>query len=195
MKSNYCTAMVLYDDDERAKQTFINCLETPWTEANLLPSDSPNPLNPPRVRACPLGIVACCGMCTKKCKSRCLLDTQSRLNFHYLNLKAVRELQSNPEPGILEKHLTQLLPYEEACIIIEQLISGYHHNRRELKQLGIWENPHKFNYAPRVKFHPGTNKPEIDPATGFVRIDSWPNSGLCPHCLPTTRAYIIKPER
>lgn len=177
-KSNYCIALRSETD---TSTIMINPSESPWTQDESLTAE------PARVRECPKNYVSCCGMCTRKCSHRCILDLKSRLHMLYVNEKSRRELEGGPMTTI-ESVLSSPISYDAAVELISHYISGYHNSyrRKELRRNGISENPHKYNYAPRVAINPSTGKPEVDPITGHMRIMSWPYSGLCPHCLPTS---------
>lgn len=45
-------------------------------------------------------------------------------------------------------------------------------------------NPYKIDYAPQVEVDPHTGKRKCDARTGELHILAWPQTGLCPFCLP-----------
>ena len=166
-----------------------------------------------RAKVCPRGQTICCGTCTYVCSERCGLDIAIRIQLRLMTMKADqkrleltmpreevlrRESALNRSIRLLVESPTSTASQFNA--LINQLISGYWNaeNRRELRMNGNYENPNKLNYSPRLEYeaHPKSGKPRIkaNPDTGEVVVLTWPNSGLCPFCLPTNSARHRMPK-
>lgn len=166
-----------------------------------------------RAKVCPRGQTICCGTCTYVCSERCGLDIAIRIQIRLMTMKAdqkrleltmpreeviKRESALNRSIRLLAESPTSTASQFNA--LINQLISGYWNveNRRELRMNGNYENPNKLNYSPRLEYeaHPKSGKPRIkaNPDTGEVVVLTWPNSGLCPFCLPTNSARHRMPK-
>ena len=166
-----------------------------------------------RAKVCPRGQTICCGTCTYVCSERCGLDIATRIQIRLMTMKADQkrlELTMTREELIrresaLNRSIKLLVESQTSTAsqfnaLINQLISGYWNveNRRELRMNGNYENPNKLNYSPRLDYeaHPKSGKPRIkaNPDTGEVVVLTWPNSGLCPFCLPTNSARHRMPK-
>lgn len=164
-----------------------------------------------RAKVCPRGQTICCGTCTYVCSERCGLDIATRIQIRLMTMKADQKrleqqlLGSRNKESALNRSIKLLAesPTSTASqfnALINQLISGYWNveNRRELRMNGNYENPNKLNYSPRLDYeaHPKSGKPRIkaNPDTGEVVVLTWPNSGLCPFCLPTNSARHRMPK-
>jgi hypothetical protein len=162
-----------------------------------------------RAKVCPRGQTICCGTCTYVCSERCGLDIAIRIQIRLMTMKADQKRLELTMPHRQESALNRSIrllvesPTSTASqfnALINQLISGYWNveNRRELRMNGNYENPNKLNYSPRLEYeaHPKSGKPRIkaNPDTGEVVVLTWPNSGLCPFCLPTNSARHRMPK-
>lgn len=162
-----------------------------------------------RAKVCPRGQTICCGTCTYVCSERCGLDIAIRIQIRLMTMKADQKrlelTMPHRQESALNKSIRLLVesPTSTASqfnALINQLISGYWNaeNRRELRMNGNYENPNKLNYSPRLEYeaHPKSGKPRIkaNPDTGEVVVLTWPNSGLCPFCLPTNSARHRMPK-
>ena len=132
-----------------------------------------------RTKACSRGFLSCCGACTFVCRTRCATDIASRLQLYVLE-----------DPTRLKALMDPAVTYEQYCGMVNSIISGYFNadRRRSLRSRGIIENPNKFAYYSHIAMepHPRTGKPrpQVDTRTGRVILLQWPESGMCPHCLP-----------
>lgn len=146
---------------------------------------------PGRTSPCSRGMNRCCGVCTKICNDRCMYDIASRIQMYLLQ---------SPDPDsamyrtVVDTMNNRETTYLQFCGLINQMVSGYFNasKRKELRKNGIIENPNKLNYSPRLEYEinerTGKVSPKANRETGQVCVVEWPNSGLCPFCLPTNSA-------
>lgn len=131
----------------------------------------------------------CCGQCTRQCSNRCIQDCLHRLYMW-------RKLYENtPEADRCKLPLSvrmiviqEFETHEELSWAVGDILSRK--TNSELKEymenasLRPEENPYKIDYAPQVEVDPSSGKRVVDPVTGELHILEWPQSGLCPYCLP-----------
>lgn len=123
---------------------------------------------------CPLKIMTCCGMCIRRCYSRCTQDILHRV-WMYINSPTIGDYAASVLKDVCYdnpnyRHVTQL--------VYEYFNTQHKYNLGEiLKEYPKWiiwkEHSHKFNYAPRV--------------VGDNDVQHWPATGLCPFCIPPTK--------
>ena len=59
-------------------------------------------------------------------------------------------------------------------------------------------HPYRNDYGPEVAIDPSTGRRMVNPITGQIQLVEWPESGLCPFCLPNVtidRHYVKKEVR
>jgi hypothetical protein len=147
---------------------------------------------PFRVETCTTCPMLCCGQCGKPCPHRCV---QYMLHRTWsicsgVNENSPKDLQEFKKmaylPGMTFHHLSELF---------SQFLTT-DHNRR-LKEYP--EHPYTQDYAPAFKYTDlvvaGRLKRAVDPETGVVEIYEWPESGLCPYCLPYVSATLSMAQR
>ena len=142
----------------------------------------------------------CCCTCTRLCVHRCLHDCFVRLWLWQ------RELDSlgiaTMRPG--QKLVSAASPYFATQCAVLNVYTSY----RQLSQVISSTISARMNtYIQEVRARGGTNlnamdysmqlklnakgKPIADPETGKLEVLYWPQSGLCPFCLPD-RSYQLK---
>lgn len=144
-----------------------------------------------RTLGCKRGMSCCCN-CTIACDRRCLHDCFVRLWFWAQELKG---LGVDFEPGARLLPLTN--PHFATQCTLMTVCTGYRHLTRMVNGLitgrnnpairdlyqreGI--NPGKMDYSQQLQLT-ADGKIIADPVTGHLKIRAWPESGLCPYCLP-----------
>jgi len=136
------------------------------------------PFRPLTCSYCPM---MCCGMCGRPCKVRCVQDLLHKTKFMNSlqldddKLDTFKKLSTNPT--ITYTQLQQLF-----CNTYPSM-----HNKRR-------NNPFTLDYAPKYKgitrTSKGVQKRSFDPITGQAAIYEWPETGLCPYCLPEVSATV-----
>ena len=142
---------------------------------------------PFRLRVCPIGL-ACCGMCSRTCSCRCIQDV-----LHKLYIKAAPIIYNGVEGDYLMREAYKIIrnPLANHLSIMEVFDSMY--TKMGGKPSGKEKNRAKdkrdlmYDYAPIAVGRPnkaGNIMRERNPETGEVLLHNWPDTGLCPYCLP-----------
>lgn len=133
---------------------------------------------PCRVEPCPLNIMTCCGMCIRRCRSRCVMDTAQRAYLYVYGYG-----QQEYSAAILRQYLCQEPDYKALAESVKDFMitSDKYGAKKYLKDEPKWtqlrESSQRFNYAP-------ANDISYDPDTNIYDQLYWPQSGLCPFCIP-----------
>lgn len=144
-----------------------------------------------RTLGCKRGMSCCCN-CTTACDRRCLHDCFVRLWFWAQELKG---LGVDFEPGARLLPLTN--PHFATQCTLMTICTGYRHLTRMVNGLitgrnnpvirDLYQregtNPGKMDYSQQLQLT-ADGKIIADPVTGHLKIRAWPESGLCPYCLP-----------
>lgn len=133
----------------------------------------------------------CCGVCTRKCHSRCMQDCLNRLYMWRMMVQSTPEDQRDQIPlavrMIVKQHFETL--YDLSWCVGEIVSRNTNATLKKYmtdNHMYPAENPYKLDYSPRVDVDELTGKRKIDPVTGFIKYLEWPKSGLCPFCLPNS---------
>lgn len=149
----------------------------------------------------------CCCTCTKLCAQRCLHDCFVRLWLWKRELDSLG-IATNPaqlsEQGGSARLVSAASPYFATQCAVLNVYTSY----RQLSQvIGSTVSARMNTYIREAQARGGTNlnsmdysmqlklnakgKPIADPETGRLEVLYWPQSGLCPFCLPD-RSYQLK---
>ena len=149
----------------------------------------------------------CCCTCTKLCAQRCLHDCFVRLWLWKRELDSLG-VATNPaqlsEQGGSARLVSAASPYFATQCAVLNVYTSY----RQLSQvIGSTVSARMNTYIREAQARGGTNlnamdysmqlklnakgKPIADPETGRLEVLYWPQSGLCPFCLPD-RSYQLK---
>lgn len=144
----------------------------------------------------------CCGVCTRRCHSRCIQDCLNRLYMWRLMVAttpADRYQQIPLAIRLIVKQDFETLYDLSWCVgdIISRSYNSVLGNYMKEYNMYPSENPYKLDYSPAPEIDTTTGKQKIDPVTGEMHYLNWPKSGLCPFCLPkaTISRRRIKSER
>ena len=145
----------------------------------------------------------CCCTCTKLCMHRCLHDCFVRLWLWKRELDSLGIVTM--QPSAAGQHLVSAAsPYFATQCAVLNVYTSY----RQLSQvIGSTVSARMNTYIREAQARGGTNlnamdysmqlklnakgKPIADPETGKLEVLYWPQSGLCPFCLPD-RSYQLK---
>ena len=138
-------------------------------------------------------MLSCCGVCSRYCYHRCIQDILHKLYIKAYNIYA----------GII--------PYEKASVIsrvsydvlmnsktnyqtlLEVLYSfATYMWDEEREDEGFDMDNYKYDYAPRTEVTTdciGRDRKICNPETGEVIFSNWPESGMCPYCIPRVLVY------
>ncbi len=177
-------------------------------------SDLGIPFGCPTDKKCPHSVGAmtrCCGQCTRNCDTRCVQDILTRI---YMLVHPWRDVPEEQRPLQIKLIMLQLedprkTSYRALTQIANDLQSISHNPKlraykAQFKERGeTIENPDHLDYAPAYIYYqdPKTHQEKIkcDPDTGVCGLRHWPESGLCPWCLPrklvNARAQISAKKR
>lgn len=136
----------------------------------------------------------CCGVCTRKCHSRCIQDCLNRLYMWRMLVESTPEEQRDQLPLAIRMIVKQNFEtLYDLSWNVGEIVSR--HTNATLNEymtknnMYPGENPYKLDYSPRVDIDETTGKRKIDPNTGVIKYLDWPKSGLCPFCLPKTTIH------
>lgn len=145
----------------------------------------------------------CCCTCTKLCAHRCLHDCFVRLWLWKRELDSLGIVTMQPSVAG-QKLVSAASPYFATQCAVLNVYTSY----RQLSQvIGSTVSARMNTYVREAQARGGTNlnamdysmqlklnakgKPIADPETGRLEVLYWPQSGLCPFCLPD-RSYQLK---
>lgn len=145
----------------------------------------------------------CCCTCTKLCTHRCLHDCFMRLWLWKRELDSLGIVTMQPSAAD-QKLVSAASPYFATQCAVLNVYTSY----RQLSQvIGSTVSARMNTYVREAQARGGTNlnamdysmqlklnvkgKPIADPETGKLEVLYWPQSGLCPFCLPD-RSYQLK---
>lgn len=145
----------------------------------------------------------CCCTCTKLCVHRCLHDCFVRLWLWKRELDSLGIVTMQPSVAS-QKLVSAASPYFATQCAVLNVYTSY----RQLSQvIGSTVSARMNTYVREAQARGGTNlnsmdysmqlklnakgRPIADPETGRLEVLYWPQSGLCPFCLPD-RSYQLK---
>ena len=145
----------------------------------------------------------CCCTCTKLCAHRCLHDCFVRLWLWKRELDSLGIVTLQPSVAG-QKLVSAASPYFATQCAVLNVYTSY----KQLSQvIGSTVSARMNTYVREAQARGGTNlnamdysmqlklnakgKPIADPETGKLEVLYWPQSGLCPFCLPD-RSYQLK---
>lgn len=152
----------------------------------------------------------CCCTCTRLCAHRCLHDCFVRLWLWKRELDSLgvatspTQLSQPGERGGSARLVSAASPYFATQCAVLNVYTSY----KQLSQvIGSTVSARMNTYVREAQARGGTNlnsmdysmqlklnakgKPIADPETGKLEVLYWPQSGLCPFCLPD-RSYQLK---
>lgn len=131
-------------------------------------------------------MLSCCGMCDKRCDKRCVQDMYTKLYFRMqrgdMEAQVIRDMLTNPG-----------LNYDTLRDLYDSVYTKFRNDT--VKRESIDPDAFKFNYAPRMvgkTDRRGRQWLEVDPVTGDGKVLWWPQTGLCPYCMPRITHYTIR---
>lgn len=131
----------------------------------------------------------CCGICTRRCKTRCVHDCLHRLYMWKKLVENTPEDELEQIPISIRFIVNQRFEsHAQLSWVVGDILSRSCNTvvDQYMKdaQLFHTENPYKLDYSPQLAVDPATGKRIVNPATGELTVLEWPKSGLCPYCLP-----------
>lgn len=131
----------------------------------------------------------CCGVCTRRCRHRCIQDCLHRLFMWKKMVDNTPEESQHLIPLNIRLAVRQHFEsHEQLSWVVGDILSQSTNSelKEYMKSEGLRpeENPHKIDYSPQVEFDTLSGKRMVDVHSGELRIIPWPESGLCPYCLP-----------
>lgn len=145
----------------------------------------------------------CCCTCTKLCAHRCLHDCFVRLWLWKRELDSLgivtmqpsvagQRLVSAASPYFATQCavLNVYTSYKQLSQVIGSTVSARMNTYIREAQARGGTNLNAMDYSMQLKLN-AKGKPIADPETGRLEVLYWPQSGLCPFCLPD-RSYQLK---
>lgn len=131
----------------------------------------------------------CCGECTRSCSMRCVQDCLHRLYMWNQMVKHTPEAERHKLPLALRLIVEQKFEsHQQLAVCVGEILSR--HTNTELakymeeRELSQYMHPYRNDYSPSVVIDPATGKRKTNPETGEISYRNWPETGLCPYCLP-----------
>lgn len=139
---------------------------------------------------CPRRTNVCCGGCIRKCDSRCVQDMYTKLNMLY----ETEARKSKDKPSYLMQLIQSTLSDPE--LTYKKLMDFFN----DLQRGGL---VYELNYTPQTQIDyvsetSGRAFKKVNKQTGDVAVMYWPESGLCPYCVPNVTAqarYARRPKK
>ncbi len=184
-------------------------LESPERARELEPNEAGSPLLY-RAAGCNRARRCCC-TCTKLCLHRCLHDCFVRLWLWKRELDSLGIATSRAQPVQPDEHapagqklisaaspyfatqcavLNVYTSYKQLSQVIGSTISARMNTHIQEAQARGGTNLNSMDYSMQLELN-AKGKPIADPETGRLEVLYWPQSGLCPFCLPD-RSYQLK---
>lgn len=145
----------------------------------------------------------CCCTCTRLCAHRCLHDCFMRLWLWKRELDSLgivtmqpsvagQKLVSAASPYFATQCavLNVYTSYRQLSQVIGSTVSARMNTHIREAQARGGTNLNAMDYSMQLKLN-AKGKPIADPDTGKLEVLYWPQSGLCPFCLPD-RSYQLK---
>lgn len=145
----------------------------------------------------------CCCTCTKLCAHRCLHDCFVRLWLWKRELDSLGIVTM--QPSVAGQKLVSAASsyfatqcavlnvytsYKQLSQVIGSTVSARMNTHIREAQARGGTNLNAMDYSMQLKLN-AKGKPIADPETGRLEVLYWPQSGLCPFCLPD-RSYQLK---
>ena len=132
----------------------------------------------------------CCGSCVRRCRSRCVQDTLHKLYMSAIHVYMghVKYEDASLLSQMAFKELTN--PHTTYETLLDIVNYGY---TRGLNPEEDWRGSVedsdilRYMYAPIPEIwytKKGRIVKDCDPETGKYKFIEWPDSGLCPYCMP-----------
>lgn len=155
-----------------------------------------------RTQKCAKSGLTCCGTCSVRCRFRCPQDVLYRAKLlaapimHALDKDEAYRRASTVQQMMYDELVSERPRYKVIYAMIQEYINPRKNKALRdsiMKDYGGDNTPMRLDYAPVVEFETYVNqggkeitRRKVDPSTGNILIRNWPQSGLCPYCLPTT---------
>lgn len=145
----------------------------------------------------------CCCTCTKLCAHRCLHDCFVRLWLWKRELDSLGIVTMGPGQKLVSAAspyfatqcavLSVYTSYKQLTQVIGSTVSARMNTYIREAQARGGTNLNAMDYSMQLKLN-AKGKPIADPDTGKLEVLYWPQSGLCPFCLPD-RSYQLKKRK
>lgn len=131
----------------------------------------------------------CCGDCVRQCYTRCVQDCLHRLWVWNKTVESAPEDERERIPLAIRLIVNQKFESHQQmswCVgeILSRKTNVQLKEYMERAGLTDWSHPYRNDYGPTVALDPKTGKRIVNPITGEIKLLKWPESGLCPYCLP-----------
>lgn len=142
----------------------------------------------------------CCGDCVRQCYIRCVQDCLHRLWVWNQMVQATPESEQERIPLAIRLIVKQKFASHRHlswCVgeILSRKTNMHLKEYMERADLNNLTHPYRNDYGPTVALDPHTGRRMVNPVTGEIQLHHWPESGLCPYCLPNVtidRHYVKK---
>ena len=147
---------------------------------------------PFRKHACPR-TRKCCAECTRRCPYRCVQDCLNRM---YMWRQSFNQPTSKV-PEALKLMVNQKFETaEDLATAVGEILSVSTNPQLkryiESNHISSRTHPYKLDYEQDYRYDERGRR-VVNKTTGELSLNNWPESGLCPYCIPTNmidRRYI-----
>lgn len=143
----------------------------------------------------------CCGDCVRQCYYRCVQDCLHRLWTWNKMVESTPEAERERIPLAIRLIVNQEFESHQHlswCVgeILSRKTNAQLKEYMERAELTNYSHPYRNDYGPTVAIDPATGRRMVNPITGKIKLLDWPESGLCPYCLPnvTVDRHYTKKE-
>lgn len=131
----------------------------------------------------------CCGTCTKQCYTRCIHDCLHRLWMWNQLVENTPVEERDKLPLAVRLIVNQEFEsHAHMSWCVSEILSCRTNTQvaKMMLRTGVpWhQHPYYNDYSPSYAYDEQTGKRIINPSTGELKLANWPESGLCPYCLP-----------
>lgn len=128
----------------------------------------------------------CCGQCVRQCRTRCVQDCLHRLYMWNQAVISTPKYEQDRIPLAIRLIVNQKFETPQQLSWCVGEILSCRTNKAMAKHVdGDYDShPYKNEYGPAVAIDPVTGKRMVNPITGEIKLLEWPESGLCPYCMP-----------
>lgn len=131
----------------------------------------------------------CCGDCVRQCYSRCVQDCLHRLWVWKQMVDSTPEAERDKIPLAVRLIVNQKFESHQQlswCVgeILSRKTNMQLKEYMERAHLNDYTHPYRNDYGPMVALDPATGRRIVNKETGEIKLLKWPETGLCPYCLP-----------
>ena len=131
----------------------------------------------------------CCGDCMRQCYNRCVQDCLHRLYLWKQTVEYTPEAERAKIPLAIRLIVNQKFEsHQQLSWCVGEILSQKTNPElvKAMAHAGLnnHSHPYRNDYGPSIVLDEKTGKRLTNPITGEIKYRNWPETGLCPYCLP-----------